>query len=55
MSRDRLWGEQYRDGRNLEARARLHEQFSTNPVGLHPWLLAQLDLPSCSDVLEVGC
>jgi SAM-dependent methyltransferase len=53
-SDDRL-PEQYRDGRNLEARLRLHERFSTNPVGLHPWLLAQMDLPPQASVLELGC
>jgi SAM-dependent methyltransferase len=46
---------QYRDGQNLEARIRLHERFSTNPVGLHPWLLAQIDLPTQASVLELGC
>lgn len=46
---------QYRDGRNLEARIRLHEQFSTNPVGLHPWLLAQMEVPVSASVLELGC
>lgn len=47
--------EQYRDSRNLEARIRLHERFSANPVGLHPWLLAQIDLPPHALVLELGC
>lgn len=47
--------EQYRDGRNLEARIRLHERFSTNPVGLYPWLLAQIEVPSHASVLELGC
>lgn len=46
---------QYRDGRNLEARAQLHERFSTNRVGLHPWLLAQIDVPPDAAVLELGC
>jgi SAM-dependent methyltransferase len=50
-----MLGEQYRDGSNLEARVRLHERFSSNPVGLHPWLLAQIDLPSHASVLELGC
>lgn len=46
---------QYRDGRNLEARIRLHERFSTNPIGLHPWLMAQIALPPHASVLELGC
>jgi SAM-dependent methyltransferase len=55
MSSDDRLPEQYRDGRNLEARIRLHERFSTNPVGLQPWLLAQMDLPPQASVLEIGC
>lgn len=47
--------EQYRDGVNLEARIGLHERFSTNHLGLHPWLLAQLDFPPQAAVLELGC
>src|SRR5690349_20448363 len=46
---------QYHDGRNLEARVRLHERFSANPFGLHSWILAQIDLPVNASVLEVGC
>ena len=55
MSHDSIVGGQYRDGRNLEARVRLHEHFSNNPLGLHPWLLGQIDLPEQADVLELGC
>jgi ubiquinone/menaquinone biosynthesis C-methylase UbiE len=47
--------EQYRDGRNLEARMRLHERFSANPVGLHPWLFSQIKVPADASVLELGC
>lgn len=47
--------EQYHDASNLEARIRLHEQFSTNTLGLHPWLLSQMDLPIDADVLDLGC
>jgi SAM-dependent methyltransferase len=50
-----MWLEQYRDGRNLEARVRLHEQFSKNTLGLHPWLFAQMNLPAQANVLELGC
>lgn len=46
---------QYRDGRNPEARIRLHERFSTNPFGLHPWLPVQINLPPHASVLELGC
>lgn len=55
LSGDTILLEQYRDGRNLESRIHLHERFSTNPIGLHPWLLAQMDLPSRASVLELGC
>ncbi len=47
--------EQYRDGRNLEARMRLHERFSANPVGLQPWLFSQIEVRADASVLELGC
>ena len=46
--------DQYRDGRNLEARIRLHERCSTHPMGLDRWLLVQIDLPPRASVLELG-
>lgn len=54
MSSDAL-RTQYRDSTNLGARIRLHERFSTNPQGLHPWLLEQVNLHGQAEVLELGC
>jgi SAM-dependent methyltransferase len=47
--------EQYRHSANLAARITLHERFSTNPLALHRWLFAQMELPSRARLLEVGC
>jgi hypothetical protein len=33
--------EQYRDSANLDARVQLHERFSTNRYGWHPWVFDQ--------------
>ena len=55
VSRESALPDQYRDGRNLEARIRLHERFSTNPCGFHPWLLSQGDLAVDASILELGC
>ncbi len=49
-----LLGQQYKDPANLEARIQLHARFSTNPLGWHPWVFQQLDLPERSSILEVG-
>ncbi|MDQ3458641.1 MAG: class I SAM-dependent methyltransferase [Deinococcota bacterium] len=46
---------QYKDGSNLNARIELHRRFSTNPYGWTHWVLDQLELPSGSQVLELGC
>jgi SAM-dependent methyltransferase len=46
---------QYRTTANLEARIRLHQQFSTNPYGWQHWVFDQLHLPAGSRVLELGC
>ena len=47
--------EQYRDGRNLEARIRLHELFTANPTKPNRWVLERLDLRGAGGLLEVGC
>jgi SAM-dependent methyltransferase len=46
---------QYRDSAHLSSRIALHEQFSTNPVGLPRWLFTQLDAPPRARILELGC
>jgi len=47
--------EQYKDSTNIDARARLHERFSVNKYGWHPWVFDQLDLPPRCRILELGC
>jgi ubiquinone/menaquinone biosynthesis C-methylase UbiE len=47
--------EQYRDSANLDARVQLHERFSTNTYGWHPWVFDQCDLTPDQHVLEIGC
>lgn len=46
---------QYRDATNLNARVQLHERFSTNQYGWHPWVFDQLEVQPSGQVLEVGC
>jgi ubiquinone/menaquinone biosynthesis C-methylase UbiE len=46
---------QYRDPANLTARATLHERYSTNPTGLHRWLVSQMGAPPRARILELGC
>jgi ubiquinone/menaquinone biosynthesis C-methylase UbiE len=50
-----LLTEQYRDSTNLDARVRLHAQFSTNKYGWHRWVLDHFDLPAGCKILELGC
>ena len=47
--------EQYRDASNLDARAQLHERFSTNKYGWHRWVYEQYKLAPGSRILELGC
>jgi SAM-dependent methyltransferase len=52
---DYLRGDQYRDSKNLNARANLHRQYSTNRVGWHRWVFDLLKLAPRVRVLECGC
>jgi len=47
--------EQYADASNLNARAALHERYSTADRDLHPWIFDQFDLPPAARVLTLGC
>ncbi|MEK6222624.1 MAG: class I SAM-dependent methyltransferase, partial [Chloroflexota bacterium] len=45
---------QYKDASNLNARAYLHENFSTNPSGFIQWEFDQFDFPPNAIILEIG-
>jgi len=55
MDQDYLRNVQYKDGRNLTARADLHRKYGVAAAGWFPWVVQQIDWPSGGDVLEVGC
>ncbi len=46
---------QYRDASNLNARIQLHQRFSVNTVGWHPWVFDHFYLPAQCRILELGC
>jgi len=46
---------QYRATGNLDARAALHERYSTNPLGWQCWVFDQLRVPLDGSILELGC
>ena len=52
--REYLLGEQYSDASNLDARAALHQRFSTNPYGWHRWVFDRFDVARNADLLELG-
>jgi len=52
---ENLLRDQYEDASNLNARVRLHAEFSTNKYGWCRWVFDQLQLPERCRVLEVGC
>jgi ubiquinone/menaquinone biosynthesis C-methylase UbiE len=48
--------DQYRDSSNLDARAVLHQRFSTNSYGWFKWVFdTLLKLPEHARILELGC
>jgi ubiquinone/menaquinone biosynthesis C-methylase UbiE len=46
---------QYLDASNLQARAQLHQRYSTNPHDWQRWVYDQLDVLPSSRILELGC
>lgn len=51
-----LKNDQYRDSSNLDARAAIHQRFSTNPYGWFNWVFDVLTkLPNNARILELGC
>ncbi len=55
VNTDQKWMEQYENASNLKARIRIHELFSTNKHGWMKWFFNQLNIPSKSSILELGC
>jgi SAM-dependent methyltransferase len=47
--------DQYRDASNLNARIRLHQEFSTNKESFQRWLFERFQFPSRARILELGC
>jgi len=51
-----LKSDQYRDSSNLDARAVIHQRFSTNSYGWFKWVFdTLLKLPDNTKILELGC
>jgi SAM-dependent methyltransferase len=50
-----LLREDYRDATNLDARTRLYDCYSTNPLGWYAWVFKQLRLKPHARVLDIGC
>jgi len=48
--------DQYKDPTNLNARAAIHQRFSTNPYSWFKWVFdALIKLPANAKILELGC
>lgn len=50
-----LLNQQYHNADKLNARIRLHAEFSTNPYGWLQWVFDHFDLPKYARILELGC
>ncbi len=50
-----LCEDQYKTANNLNARIRLHAEFSTNPYDWFRWVFDQYELPANAQILELGC
>lgn len=47
--------EQYKNGKNLDARIELHSRFSHNPISWFTWIYEHMKLAEGEQVLELGC
>lgn len=47
--------DQYGNSNNLNARAQLHQRYSTNKSGWHKWLFSYLEIGERSRILDCGC
>jgi len=52
---DYLCNEQYKDSKNLDARIRIHIEFSTNKYGWFRWVFDQYEITPQARILELGC
>lgn len=52
---DYLRNDQYRDSRNLDARAALHRRFTVAAIEWLPWVFDHLALQAGEQVLDCGC
>ena len=55
ITKEYLKNLQYGTTKNLEARIKIHQLFSTNPESFHAWVGRHLPISGRIDVLEVGC
>ncbi len=46
---------QYQNASNIDARIRLHKEYSTNKQGWFPWVFEQCSFEDESSILEIGC
>ncbi|WP_346698214.1 methyltransferase domain-containing protein [Catenibacillus scindens] len=46
---------QYQDASNINARIRLHRNYSVNPQGWFPWIFQQCHIKDHAKILELGC
>jgi len=47
--------EQYSDDKNLSIRSKLHAKYSTNKLGMIPWLFEKYEFSEGFRILELGC
>lgn len=55
LKMDSLMRDQYKNSENLQARIRLHSNYSTSKIGWYQWLLNMMDIQKGSKILEIGC
>lgn len=55
INSEKVWLQQFKNSTNLKRRINLHDNYSTNKYGWHPWIFDRIKFFKGARVLELGC
>lgn len=55
INSEKVWLQQFKNSANLKSRINLHDNYSTNKYGWHPWVYDRIKFFEGARILELGC